>query len=237
MAGINSCRKIGKGPPFVLRRSEAYIGVLIDDLITKGTNEPYRLFTSRAEFRLLLRQDNADERLMHKGHKLGLVDRKTYARTENKIKRIYGGIKSLKKIKVKKYTINDYLEKEGKAILKESTNFYTLIKRPEFNFEILQRLTGQNLKYTKEEKRRIEIIIKYNGYIKKQQEAVGEFNKMEYKRIPENTDYSFIKNLSNEAKEKLDLIKPETIGQANRISGVSPSDIQILLLYIGHDKK
>ncbi len=236
VAGINAVLKIRSNPPFVLKRSEAYIGVLIDDLVTKGTDEPYRMFTSRAEFRILLRQDNADERLMEKGFKLGLIDKESYKNTFDKIKRINKGVDNFKKIKIDKTTINPYLKYLSLKELDSNISLFNIIKRPEFNVEVFSKILSYDFCMPYEEAKRIEIIIKYEGYLKKQQEYITLFEKLEGQRIPEHFNYYSVQNLSTEAKEKLNKIKPATIGQAARISGVSPSDIQTLVIMVKYDR-
>jgi tRNA uridine 5-carboxymethylaminomethyl modification enzyme len=230
VAGLNAAMKILKKDDFILKRSEAYIGVLIDDLVTRGTEEPYRMFTSRAEFRLLLRQDNADERLMKKGFHAGLVSRQDYERNKKKISKIYQGIEIFKEKKVKMDTGNKSLAGFLKAELKESTSLYSLLKRPELSHEIILGRLGIETGYSREELERMETLIKYEGYIKKQNDMIKDIEDLENYPIPDHYEYSSNRNLSTEAREKLTRIKPFTIGQAGRISGVAPSDIQVLLI-------
>ncbi|OGJ89860.1 MAG: tRNA uridine-5-carboxymethylaminomethyl(34) synthesis enzyme MnmG [Candidatus Raymondbacteria bacterium RifOxyC12_full_50_8] len=232
MAGINAWKKINKLAPFILKRSEAYIGVLIDDLITKGTDEPYRMFTSRAEFRLLLRQDNADERLMKKGFDLGLVEKHVYESAVQKWKRIYSGIESFKKEPVKKEDANPFLRSMNKSPLKENTNLFSFLKRPEINWSFIQELKDFSTRFSNEELLRIEILIKYDGYIKKQQEEVESFDAIENIKIPEGIEYSTVPGLTNEAVEKLTFFKPSVLGQAGRISGINPSDVHVLHIFL-----
>jgi tRNA uridine 5-carboxymethylaminomethyl modification enzyme len=230
IAGINAARKIAGRESFVLKRSEAYIGVLVDDLVTKGTEEPYRMFTSRAEFRLFLRQDNADERLLKKGREIGLVDQETFRMGQERIKRVYDGVEEFKKIRVDRTCINPYLKENKKPLLSENISLYQVLKRPEINVETLIRNLGLDLGRKFEEAKRIEIIIKYEGYLKKQGDFIREFEKTEEMALSPDMDYAHLRNLSTEAREKLGSIKPATIGQASRISGVSPADIQTLII-------
>jgi tRNA uridine 5-carboxymethylaminomethyl modification enzyme len=228
IAGINAILKLDKNPPFVLRRSEAYIGVLIDDLVTKGTNEPYRMFTSRAEYRLILRMDNARDRLMHYGYKFGLIKREEYESFLEEKKIWEGEIKRLKKERVKPGDINRYLAEIGSSPIKEPVSLYEILKRPEVTHDHLEKW-GFAPSYPYWIKERVEIEIKYEGYIKRMEIEAKRLEKMEERIIPDGIDFKSIKGLSREAQEKLDKIKPKTLGQASRISGVSPADI--LLLY------
>ena len=236
MAGINAHNKVYDKEEFVLSRSEAYIGVLIDDLINKGTNEPYRMFTSRAEYRLLLRQDNADVRLTEKGYELGLASQERYDKMLNKKSNIDAIFELIKTQKVKHKFINPILERLGSAPLKEGTKLYNILKRPNIKLEDLKELSYvEELydKYTLEEIEAAEIQIKYEDYIEKESQLAQKMIQLENMKIPENWDFKEITTLSNEARTKLNEIKPQTIGQASRISGVSPADIQILMIYLG----
>ena len=231
IAGINASLKLEGKEPLVLKRNEAYIGVLIDDLVTKGIIDPYRLLTSRAEYRLLLRHDNADMRLRDYGYQVGLVDEERYNKFLNKKKEIEELTECLKIIKLtpKKET-NEYLESIGLSNLKDSSTLYNLIKRPEVRLENLTKYLEKQ--YSNEILEQVEINIKYEGYIKK---AIEEANKMvdlDSKKIPENLDYDKIHNLASEAKQKLKQIRPTSIGQALRISGVNPADISLIMVYI-----
>ncbi|MFM1835441.1 MAG: hypothetical protein RJA04_128 [Bacteroidota bacterium] len=236
MAGINAHQKAHGLDPFTLSRSEAYIGVLIDDLINKGTDEPYRMFTSRAEFRTLLRQDNADERLTEKGYALGLATQErmdTYAQKKQQVAEL---LETIQTTKVKPAEINDWLESQGTATLKEGAPIINLLKRSDLSFEqILQHEIGQKLKetYTQEVLEQVEIIVKYESYIEKERLMVNKMKSMEDLAIPANFDYDKIKTLSTESRIKLKSIRPQTIGQASRISGVSAADVSILLLFMG----
>ena len=233
MAAINAYLNLNNKEPFILDRSEAYIGVLIDDLVTKGTNEPYRMMTSRAEYRLILRQDNADERLTEKGYTVGLVTEQRYKRFRDKKQRIEKEIERLKGIQITpKVEINKALEDMGSASLKIPTTLYDLMKRTELRYENTMFLDEQRPVLKKETKDYVETVIKYEGYIQKQVNQVEQFKKLENKRIPSDINYDNVGSLRIEAKQKLSKIRPDSIGQASRISGVSPSDINVLLIYL-----
>ena len=232
IAGINAIAKVKGEEPLILKRNEAYLGVLIDDLVTKGTKEPYRMLTSRAEYRLLLRHDNADERLIGYGYKYGLVSQEDYQFYLNKMKHIKDEIDRLNMLRfTPKSDINDYLNKIGSSVLKEGTSASKLIERPELSYQILKDYLGNN-ELTEEEVTRVNIAIKYKGYIDKTLRQVEKSKQMEEKKIPLYIDYDDITNLSIEAKEKLKKIRPLTVGQATRISGVNPADISVLLIYL-----
>ncbi|MCH6199147.1 tRNA uridine-5-carboxymethylaminomethyl(34) synthesis enzyme MnmG [Aquiflexum sp. LQ15W] len=237
MAGINATRKVQKKDPFVLRRSDAYIGVLIDDLINKGTEEPYRMFTSRAEFRLLLRQDNADLRLTQMGHEIGLADNHRYEKMLDKKTDTAKLINDLKQKKLAPDSVNEGLEEFDTAIIKEKITVEKLLKRPQLGLAELMNL-DQDLnhylsKYKKEVLEQAEIQIKYDSYIDKEQQMVEKLNNMENYKIPVQFDYLTITALSAEGKQKLNKVRPETLGQASRISGVTPADLSILTVYLG----
>ena len=233
IAAINVYLSLNNKEPFVLDRSEAYIGVLIDDLVTKGTNEPYRMMTSRAEYRLILRQDNADERLTEKGYEVGLVTLERYKRFRDKKQRIENEIARLKSIQITpKAEINKALEDIGSASLKIPTTLYDLLKRTELNYDNTIFVDEDRPILKKETKDYVETVIKYEGYIKKQISQVEQFKKLENKRIPSDINYDDVGSLRIEAKQKLSKIRPDSIGQASRISGVSPSDINVLLIYL-----
>ncbi len=233
MAAINAYLSLNNKEPFILDRSEAYIGVLIDDLVTKGTNEPYRMMTSRAEYRLILRQDNADERLTEKGYEVGLVTEERYKRFRDKKQRIENEIERLKNIQITpRAEINKALEDMGSASLKIPTTLYDLMKRTELNYDNTKFLDELRPVLKKETKDYIETVIKYEGYIQKQINQVEQFKKLENKRIPIDINYDDVGSLRIEAKQKLSRIRPDSIGQASRISGVSPSDINVLLIYL-----
>lgn len=230
MAGINAMRKIQGQEPLVLRRDEAYIGVLIDDLVTKGTNEPYRMMTSRAEYRLLLRQDNADLRLTEKGRQIGLVNDERYARFTEKHTAVERTISELKKNNIAPSEENNAkLTAMGSTALRTGTNLLDLLRRKEITYDKLKQAFDLP-QLTPQVAEQIEIFAKYEGYIAKQRQEVERFMKLENKRLPEAIDYRAIKELSREAAEKLDKVRPLNIGQASRISGVSPADVSVLMI-------
>lgn len=237
IAGINAHRKINELDKVVFSRSEAYIGVLIDDLITKSTDEPYRMFTSRAEFRILLRQDNADLRLTELGYKIGLADEKRRQKVQEKQLDISQLIGTLKDIKVNPESINDNFNQSGIVPIKEKQTIYQLLKRPELTISILKQfhegLRNALENYGQEIVEQAEIQAKYEMYIQKEKELVEKFKRLENCHIPSEFDYMQIKALSAEGREKLKKYKPTTIGQASKISGVSPADIAILMVYMG----
>ncbi len=233
MAGINASMKILGRPAVVLDRSQAYIGVLIDDLVTKETSEPYRMMTSRAEYRLLLRQDNADLRLTEIGHEIGLIDDERYSKFLRKKKQIEKEIDRLENTMVgANSTIQKFLEKMGSTGLKTAASLAELIRRPELSYEMIATIDEGREKLPSDVIEQINITIKYQGYIDRQNQQVAQFKKLEKRRIPEDIDYNDISNLRIEARQKLSLIRPENIGQASRISGVSPADISVLLVYL-----
>ena len=233
MAGINAYLSLNNREPLILDRSEAYIGVLIDDLVTKGTNEPYRMMTSRAEYRLLLRQDNADERLTKKGYEIGLVIEERYKRYKDKKQRIENEIERLKALKITpKAEINEALENIGSVSLKIPTTLYELLRRTELNYDNTLFLDTDRPVLRKETKDYVETVIKYEGYIQKQIAQVEQFKKLENRKIPNDINYDDVRSLRIEARQKLDRIRPDSIGQASRISGVSPADINVLLIYL-----
>ena len=232
IAGINASLKLQGKAPLVLKRDEAYIGVMIDDLVTKGTDEPYRMLTSRAEYRLLIRHDNADERLMKYGHDVGLINDEVYDEYLAKMKGIFDEIERLDTIRfTPKHKINDLLEQYNSARLTEGISAKELIKRPELTYDmILPFVEGPEL--SEEQRRRVTILIKYKGYIDKAKRQAEKQTKMEEKKIPSDIDYDQVKNLALEARQKLNKIRPLTIGQATRISGINPADISVLLIYL-----
>ncbi|HGG0418661.1 tRNA uridine-5-carboxymethylaminomethyl(34) synthesis enzyme MnmG [Clostridium botulinum] len=233
IAGINSVLKIKGEDPLILKRSDAYIGVLIDDLVTKGTNEPYRMMTSRAEYRLLLRQDNADLRLTELGYKIGLVKEDRYNKFLNRKKNVESEVERLRNVQITgKREINEFLLEKGSTELKKPISLYELIKRPELDYFKVEPLDDKRPNLSDDEKEEINIIAKYEGYINKQLEQVEQFKKYEDRLIPKSINYPDIKGLRLEAIQKLEKIKPINIGQASRISGVSPADISVLLIYM-----
>lgn len=233
IAGINASLSIQNKIPIVLDRSEAYIGVLIDDLVTKGTNEPYRMMTSRAEYRLVLRQDNADERLTQLGYDVGLVTEKRYDKFINKRKIIETEIKRLKNIKITPKTeVKCFLESLGTSALNKPISLYELLKRPEITYKNTEFLDRERIELSENIIDYIETSIKYEGYIMKQVRQIEQYKKLEEKTIPKDINYNSINGLRIEAKQKLSSILPNSIGQASRISGVSPADINVLLIYL-----
>ena len=232
IAGINASKKVKGNKPLILKRDEAYIGVLIDDLVTKGTKEPYRMLTSRAEYRLLLRHDNADERLRKYGHDAGLVNDEVYSRYLDKMNRIHAEIERLDTIHFSpKSEINDLLEEKGSTRLKEGVTARAILQRPELVYEDLLTYI-EHVDLSEEEMRRVTILIKYKGYIEKTLRQVEKVKNMEEKQIPADLDYDDVLNLSLEARQKLKKVRPVTIGQATRISGINPADISVLLIHL-----
>lgn len=234
MAGINAARKVQGKEPIVLDRSQGYIGVLIDDLVTKGTNEPYRLLTSRAEYRLLLRHDNADLRLTPLGYEIGLISEERYARFLDKKQKVEQEIERLKATKIRPTEINPLLESIGSATIQDGSNLLTILRRPEVTYAHIASISPSEVELDEEMQEQVEIQIKYAGYIEKQLIHVERLQKMEKKKIPENINYDDIQGLAIEARQKLSKIRPISIGQASRISGVTPADISILLVYLEH---
>ena len=233
IAGINAALEIKGKEPVILDRSQAYIGVLIDDIVTKGTNEPYRMMTSRAEYRLLLRQDNADLRLTEIGHKIGLISDKRYSDFLNKKNNIENEVKRLKNTVVKPSdNVNLLLEKCNSSKLTTGIKMSELLKRPEITYKALNEIDTERPELTSQEAEEVEIQVKYEGYIKLEEAQVEKFKKLEAKKLDEDINYEEIKGLRLEARQKLNKIKPISVGQASRISGVSPADISVLLIYL-----
>ena len=232
IAGINAALKIQKKDPFVLTRAEAYIGVLIDDLVTKGTNEPYRMMTSRSEYRLILRQDNADMRLTEKGRELGLVTDERYAAFCKKKEEVDELLSVLKKLSVTPTTrTNELLESVGSAPLKTGIKGVDLLRRQEMTYSLMKKLFSELKDYPLDVTEEVEITVKYEGYIERQREQVAKMNKLEQRLLPDSIDYEAIDTISSEGRQKLSDIRPRSLGQASRISGVSPADITALLIY------
>ncbi|MBI5974965.1 tRNA uridine-5-carboxymethylaminomethyl(34) synthesis enzyme MnmG [Staphylococcus canis] len=237
MAGINAAARVLGREETVLSRSDAYIGVLIDDLVTKGTNEPYRLLTSRAEYRLLLRHDNADLRLTDLGHELGLISDERYARFNEKRQQITDEIDRLGSIRIKpKAEVQAIIKREGGSELKDGILAKELLRRPEMTYDVILEILGETTELSADVTEQVEIQTKYEGYIKKSLQQVDKVKRMEEKKIPEDLDYSKIDSLATEAREKLAEVKPLNIAQASRISGVNPADISILLVYLEQGK-
>lgn len=233
IAGINAARKIMGKEPLILDRSQAYIGVLIDDLVTKGTQEPYRMMTSRAEYRLLLRQDNADIRLTKIGYEMGLIEEERYQTFLSKEEQIIKEIERLENTTIgASKEVQSLLEDNQSTPLNSGSTLAELIRRPELNYEVLEPIDKERIKLDAEVIQQININLKYDGYIKRQLHQVEQFKKLEKKKIPETIDYEQINSLRIEAKQKLKQIRPSSVGQASRISGVSPADISVLLVYL-----
>ena len=238
MAGINAARKLQKKDAIVLTRSQGYIGVLIDDLVTKGTNEPYRMMTSRAEYRLLLRQDNADERLTPLGHEIGLISDARLTHLKEKYRKIEEEIERIKTTFVgDTKPVQDLLKSYESTALTSGISLAELVKRPELNYDILAPIDPDRPDLSEEVKEEVEIHLKYEGYIARQIRQVEQSAKLESKKIPSDIDYNDVKSLRLEARQKLIDIRPDTLGQASRISGVSPADISVLQVYLATNKK
>ena len=238
IAGINAALKIQGKDPFVLTRAEAYIGVLIDDLVTKGTNEPYRMMTSRSEYRLILRQDNADMRLTEKGRELGLVTDERYAAFCKKKEEVDELLSVLKKLSVTPTTrTNELLESVGSAPLKTGIKGVDLLRRQEMTYSLMKKLFSELKDYPLDVTEEVEITVKYEGYIERQREQVAKMNKLEQRLLPDSIDYEAIDTISSEGRQKLSDIRPRSLGQASRISGVSPADITALLIYTEQMKR
>lgn len=238
VAGINAALKIQERDPMILDRASSYIGTLIDDLVTKGCSDPYRMMTSRSEYRLILRQDNADRRLIPIGYKIGLVSRETFEKLQRKIELIESEIKRVSSVNISpSEELNKYLEEKGTALLSHGCKLADLIRRPQLNYNELARFDIHRPVISEEICEEVELEIKYEGYISKQLAQIEQMRKLENKKISQNTDYSQIKGLRIEAAEKLNKIKPDSLGQASRISGVSPADINLLAVWIQQKKE
>ena len=233
VAGINAALKIRGEPPFILDRSEAYIGVMVDDLVTRGTSEPYRMFTSRAEYRLLLRQDNADLRLMAKGHRFGLISEQQYAAFQEKKATIEAEQKRLQTIWIKPNPqVNALLRQRGTPEIEQPASLEQLLKRPELAYTDIQAIDAQAPDLPRAVAQQVEIQAKYAGYIQRQCEQVAKFERLEHQRIPEEFDYNEMPGLSNELRERLDEVRPASLGQASRIEGITPAAISILAVWL-----
>lgn len=237
IAGINASLKIKNKEPLILGRHEAYIGVLIDDLVTKGTKEPYRMFTSRAEYRLLLRQDNADLRLMEKGFNLGLINKEQFNQFTARKAAIEAEIKRIKSARIKPHIINPVLEKLGGTPIKEDTSLYKLLKRPEVRYKGIAKVSPSKNRLSPDVENQVEIQTKYEGYIRRQAEQAERFKKIEEKKIPEDFIYRGIPGLSKEIVEKLEDIKPLNLGQAGRIPGITPAAISLLMVAVERQRR
>lgn len=233
IAGINAALKVQGKEPLILDRSQAYIGVLIDDLVTKGTNEPYRMMTSRAEYRLHLRQDNADARLTPIGYRIGLISEERYQKFLKKQKAIEDEIERLKRRVIPPgEKVNEFLDRHGSSRIRSGIKLYDLLKRPEINYDMLKKIDDEMPDLPKPVTDEVAIRIKYEGYIAKQMEQIEQFKKMEERLLPEDIDYNEIQGLRIEARQKLSKYRPRSLGQASRISGVSPADISVLIIYL-----
>lgn len=238
IAGINAARKLAGKEPVILDRSQAYIGVLIDDLITKGTNEPYRMMTSRAEYRLLLRQDNADLRLTEIGHEIGLISDERFQKLCVKKQQIASEIKRLNETTIgANQKVQDFLENHNSTKLQSGTTLAELLKRPELSYDLLEEIDENREKLPYDVCEQVNINLKYDGYIKRQERQVVQYKKLENKKIPDSIDYDDVYSLRKEAVQKLKEFRPASVGQASRISGVSPADISVLLIYLEKNKK
>ncbi len=238
IAGINAARKVEEKEPLILERSDAYIGVLIDDLVTKGTREPYRMMTARAEYRLTLRQDNADLRLTQMGYDIGLVTKEKYERYLYRKENIEKELKRIKEIKINPTTENnEILERLGTTPIKNTQTLEELIRRPELGYEAVKEFDPERPELRRDIIEQVEIEIKYSGYIKKQNIQIGQFKKLEKRYLEKDLNYEEVQGLRNEAREKLMKIRPESIGQAARITGVSPADINVLLIYLERKRR
>ena len=238
MAGINAARQIQGLPPVILGRDSSYIGTLIDDLVTKGTAEPYRMMTSRSEYRLLLRQDNADERLSPIGHEIGLVSEESYRRMLAKKAAIAAEVERLAETPVSATAeVNAFLEKNGSTPLSGGTRLIELLRRPELGYEALAPLDPQRPELPGSVREGTEIEVKYEGYIRRQKAQVREFRRMESRALPADLDYAALSGLRIEARQKLAALRPQNLGQASRISGVSPADVSVLMIALAQRKE
>ena len=238
LAGINAALQTRDAEPFLLRRNEAYIGVLIDDLITKGTKEPYRMFTSRAEYRTLLRQDNADERLTELSYRIGFASEQRMKKVEEKVKAADQLRSFIHRLSIEPEEINPILEQKGSSPVKQKGKLGKILTRPNIHYKDISEINDLNQyikenNCTREEIEKAEIEIKYEGYIKREKEHADKLNRLEDLKIPSNFNYDKLQSMSLEAREKLTKVKPETVSQASRVSGVDPTDISVLLVHMG----
>ena len=237
-AGINAACRIQKRPAFILDRSQAYMGVMIDDLVTRGTREPYRMFTSRAEYRLMLREDNADLRLMETGHELGLIGNDTLKDIKERKKQIADEIRRVKKTIIKPVKkVNDYLKSRGSSEISSGIHLDQLLKRSQLNYGAVEKLAGSTDHLSQQVSRQVEIEIKYEGYIQRQFKEIEKFKDLEKMKIPQDFDFTIVHGLSNELKEKLSTVSPSSLGQASRIDGITPAAISVLMIAIKASKK
>ena len=237
VAGINAALKLKGEDALILKRDDGYIGTLIDDLITKGTNEPYRMMTSRSEYRLLLRQDNADERLTPIGYRVGLISEERYQRLQEKLKMVEDEIKRVSNVNVPPSAANPLLEKYNSTCVKTGIKLSDMIKRPELNYEVTAEVDPNRPDLPDAVCEQVEIKLKYDGYIRRQASQAEQMKKMENRLLPEDIDYANIHGLRLEARQKLDKIRPKSLGQASRISGVSPSDVSVLVIWLESRKR
>ncbi|UCG13521.1 MAG: tRNA uridine-5-carboxymethylaminomethyl(34) synthesis enzyme MnmG [Deltaproteobacteria bacterium] len=237
-AGINAALQVQQRPPFVLDRSEAYMGVMVDDLVTRGTREPYRIFTSRAEYRLLLREDNADLRLMEKGHELGLIDSDALKDLKERRGQIAGELQRIRQVRIKPTAkVNEYLAAKKSAALEYAVPLAQLLKRPELSYAEIEHLEGRTKDLPERVARQVEIQCKYEGYLQRQEAEVNKFKNLEKIRIPSGFDYDEIPGLSNEVRQQLSEIQPSSLGQASRIAGVTPAALSILMVYLKRSRE
>lgn len=237
VAGVNAALKIKGEEPLILERSESYIGTLVDDLVTKGTHEPYRMMTSRSEYRLLLRQDNADERLTPYGYRIGLISAERYRKLQEKLERIATEKARLEKmVAPPSEAVNRFLEERGSATIHTGIKMADLLRRPELNYQELAEIDSDRPILNRFEAEQVEIQIKYDGYISRQMKQVEQFQKLENKKLPSDIDYHTIDGLRIEARQKLNELRPMSLGQASRISGVSPADVSVLMIYLEQQK-
>ncbi len=233
VAGINAALKIAGKPPFILDRSEAYIGVLIDDLVTRGTTEPYRMFTSRAEHRLLLREDNADLRLMEKGYRLGLIEPRAFARVQNKRQEIEKELRRIKETRIQPAAeVQEWLTRWGSSPLRHAVCLQDLLRRPEIDWRAFKELPNYAPRVSDDVLEQVEIQVKYAGYIERQEQMVEKFRRLEQKLLPPDLDYYAVPSLTTEVRQKLNAIRPLSLGQASRISGMTPAALSILMIYL-----